>query len=510
MPPDKQYEKSGADSVVSPAQDHHLASPHTLKRNISALGIIGLGMSICNGWAAMSSTIVLGLSQGGTVVVLYGLIAVAIINVFLALNIGELASAYPTAGGQYVWAAILANSARARRWISFTVGWTTIFAWITTTASVVMILAEVAYAVVELYHPDFDLKRWQVYLVYLLTNWLSISYNIFCSTRAPWVGRAFFYFSTLVFLSIVITVVASAPSYNSNKFVWATHTNETGWSSVFVVVMTGLVNPSYLYAGLDGAVHIAEECTRPEKTVPLALLSTVGMGFLTGFAMSVALIYVTQDLTAALAGEQPFLTIIVQATNSKACGTVFMVAFLLCLFVSANNVHQATSRLIWSFARDNGLPYSGALTRLHPTYRVPVIPLLISGVGVTILGALYCASTTAYGSIIGDCIILGNISFAIPATQLLLNRRNFNQNRWLRLGWLGAVANVVTILFCLLTTVMWLFPLTPKPAAEEMNYGSAVLGGMALIALGDWFIFRRRFHGPTQDDVLTINEASKE
>lgn len=134
----------------------------------------------------MSSTIVLGLSQGGTVVVLYGLIAVAIINVFLALNIGELASAYPTAGGQYVWAAILANSTRTRRWISFTVGWTTIFAWITTTASVVMILAEVAYAVVELYHPDFDLKRWQVYLVYLLTNWLSISYNIFCSTRAPW------------------------------------------------------------------------------------------------------------------------------------------------------------------------------------------------------------------------------------------------------------------------------------------------------------------------------------
>lgn len=42
------------------------------------------------------------------------------------------------------------------------------------------------------------------------------------------------------------------------------------------------------------------------------------------------------------------------------------------------------------------------------------------------------------------------------------------------------------------------------------DYGSAVLGGMALIALGDWFIVRRRFHGPTQDDVLTINEASKE
>lgn len=100
---------------------------------------------------------------------------------------------------------------------------------------------------------------------------------------------------------------------------------------------------------------------------------------------------------------------------------------------------------------------------------------------MTILGALYCASTTAYGSIIGDCIILGNISFAIPAIQLLLNRREFKEDRWLRLGWLGAVANGVTILFCILTTVMWLFPLTPKPAAIEMSkLGSLCAAGQVL------------------------------
>lgn len=257
-------EKAQSVGSVAAAPAHDV-SPHSLRRNISALGIIGLGMSICNGyapsgvgahtvadcrcsrWAAMSSTIVLGLSQGGTVVVLYGLIAIAIINVFLALNLGELASAYPTAGGQYVWSAILAKGQRTRRIVSFAVGWTTLFAWITTTASVVMILAEVVFAVVELYRPDFNLQRWQVYLVYLATNWLSIAYNIFCSSRAPFVGKAFFYFSTLVFLAILGTVVGKAPAYNSNKFVWATYTNETGWvkgaGGAFVTIMTGLVNP---------------------------------------------------------------------------------------------------------------------------------------------------------------------------------------------------------------------------------------------------------------------------
>lgn len=101
-----------------------------------------------------------------------------------------------------------------------------------------------------------------------------------------------------------------------------------------------------LYAGLDGAIHLVEEVKRPEKAVPLALLSTVGMGFVTGMAISVTLIYCVQDLDAALASELPFLKIIVQATGSKACGTVLMVAFLLCLFVSANSVHQSTSRLM--------------------------------------------------------------------------------------------------------------------------------------------------------------------
>lgn len=35
---------------------------------------------------AMSSTIVVGLAQGGTVVVLYGLIGISIINAFLAVR----------------------------------------------------------------------------------------------------------------------------------------------------------------------------------------------------------------------------------------------------------------------------------------------------------------------------------------------------------------------------------------------------------------------------------------
>ncbi len=50
--------------------------------------------------------------------------------------------------------------------------------------------------------------------------------------------------------------------------------------------------------------------------------------------------------------------------------------------------------LSWSFVRDRGLPFSRQLERIHPTLRVPVIPLVISFLGVFILGALYVGSTT--------------------------------------------------------------------------------------------------------------------
>ncbi|BGP29480.1 hypothetical protein JCM10296v2_001219 [Rhodotorula toruloides] len=249
-------------------------------------------------------------------------------------------------------------------------------------------------------------------------------------------------------------------------------------------------------------MSICNGCAAMSSTIVVGLSQGVGMGFITGMAISITLIYCVQELNAALASELPSLDIIVQATGSKACGTVLVVAFLLCLFVSANSVHQSTSRLIWSFARDNGLPFADKLTYLHPHSRVPILPLLLSGLGVTILGALYCASTTAYGSIISTCIILGNISFAIPATHILLRKREMKHNRWMRLGWLGGVSNVVTILFCLLTTVMWLFPLTPNPKPIDMNYRAAVLGGMDLLALLDFLFVRKSFHGPTSDELF--------
>lgn len=55
-----------------------------------------------------------------------------------------------------------------------------------------------------------------------------------------------------------------------------------------------------MYAGIDAILHLAEEVTEPRRAVPRALMTTVGVGFSTGFVFAVAMCYCIQDLDALL------------------------------------------------------------------------------------------------------------------------------------------------------------------------------------------------------------------
>jgi amino acid transporter len=68
--------------------------------------------------------------SGGSVSFVYGFIFCIICNICLSASVGELASIYPTAGGQYHYSYALS----AKKWknlMSFLVGWTNIAGWLT-------------------------------------------------------------------------------------------------------------------------------------------------------------------------------------------------------------------------------------------------------------------------------------------------------------------------------------------------------------------------------------------
>lgn len=121
-------------SVVDDAQLAKLGHKAELDRNFSPLAMLGLAFAILNSWTALSASLSLALPSGGPDAVIWGLVTAGICNLALAASLAEFLSAYPTAGGQYHWVAVISW----KRWVpllSFICGWINVFGWIALTAS---------------------------------------------------------------------------------------------------------------------------------------------------------------------------------------------------------------------------------------------------------------------------------------------------------------------------------------------------------------------------------------
>ena len=55
-----------------------------------------------------------------------------------------------------------------------------------------------------------------------------------------------------------------------------------------------------MYSGLDGAIHLAEDCKNAVSAVPWALVSTIVIGFVTAFPFVIAMFYCISDPGAVL------------------------------------------------------------------------------------------------------------------------------------------------------------------------------------------------------------------
>lgn len=133
---------------------------------------------------------------------------------------------------------------------------------------------------------------------------------------------------------------------------------------------------------------------------------------------------------------------------------------------------EVSSRLTWSFARDSALLGSKSLSQIHPRLQVPVWALIANSAVIFIIGCVYLASTTAFNAFIGSGLLLQQCSFAFPAALLLWNKRSdavLPKTRSTNLGVFGWICDIVTVLFALLCTVMYCFPVSLPVTAGNMS-----------------------------------------
>ena len=249
-------------SVVSIHHDDdaHLAAlghKAELKRHFSPLAMLGLAFAILNSWTALSASLSLALPSGGPTSVIWGLITAGICNLCLAASLAEFMSAYPTAGGQYHWVAMISW----KKWVpllSWITGWINVSGWIALVASGGLLGSQLIVGVISFMNPTYSPQRWHQFLIYIGYNLVAFLINAFANSLLPYVTKGAFTWSISGFVIISITVLACAsPNYSSGSFVFTEFINQTGWPDG-IAWLLGLLQAGLGLTGYDAVAHMVK------------------------------------------------------------------------------------------------------------------------------------------------------------------------------------------------------------------------------------------------------------
>ena len=83
-----------------------------------------------------------------------------------------------------------------------------------------------------------------------------------------------------------------------------------------------------------------------------------------------------------------------QGIHSETAAVVFTALGIVIAWFVLNAVLQTSSRITWSFARDNGLLFSNKFEKIHPRLEVPVNALILNWAILVLCGCIFVASRT--------------------------------------------------------------------------------------------------------------------
>ncbi|KAK5944119.1 hypothetical protein PMZ80_003400 [Knufia obscura] len=496
------------------------ASGHVqeVSRNFSLLSLAGVGLTVGNVWPAVGGSILVAIYNGGPPGVLFEFLVVSVFYWIVAACIAELASAIPSSAGVYHWASVTPGKKWGRP-IGFFAGWWNYLAWVFGAASMTSIFSNTLVQMYAVKHPDFTAKAWHVFVTYIITTWIACAVVCSFNKAMPYLNDIgiFFILAGFIVTIVVVTVMpnrAGGPGFASNAFVWTEWTAEIGYPNGFVFA-AGMLNGAFSVGTPDTTTHLAEEIPYPQRNVPIAILCQMSIGFLTGFSYLIALMYAINDYDALFESPYPLAEIYLQATGSPNGAVGLLSLIIPCIGICVCGLYITSGRTLWALSRDGATPFASKLSKIHPSAGMPLTSTIATAILVTILGAIYVGSLTAFNAFVGSFIIMSSSSYiAAILPNLLTGRKNIKTYGPFHLkGAIGFIFNAIACAYMIVWFVIYCFPFALPVDAATMNYASLIWGGFTILVAAWWFLgARKSYEGPPmvqEGGKVTVAETVK-
>jgi len=483
-----------------------------LRRRMGAFTNFSVSFSIICILAGGITAFPLALAAGGGLSVFAGWWVGSFIAISVALSMAQIASAFPTAGGLYHWASLLGG--RTLGWVT---AWFNLIGLILALASVNVGLYDFfvrpelldAGWVEETPHPletgafvalllgvQAALNHWAPrltdhliglsgVLILMLGATLILALLFTLSSETIEWSRLLRFERNLP-LGGPVSVTGAPVSDQAGQFLHA-----LAWPGVWAV-LTGLILPLYTLTGFDASAHAAEETRDAARVVPKGILRAVLWSSLLGGIMVSTFVLALENIPDAIGQGPGYLASLLERLPRPlqwglTAGLILVntLCGLACML--------STSRMVYAFARDGGLPASGFLSRVDRRRATPG-PALWS---VAFTATLLTLWADAFAVLSTGCAVFLYLSYASPILAGLRAERH----RWQRKGPfdLGRASRPCACVAVLGTGLLSLTAIQP-PNEQVVLLIVGLLGALALLwwPLGE----RRRFKGSpaaTQD-----------
>ena len=235
----------------------------------------------------------LGMATSGPRVITMGWIIVGFFALLVGMAMGEICSAYPTAGGLYYWSAKLARKNHAR-WSWFT-GYFNLIGQIGVIASVDYALSIFIGYFIRMFNDDFTLTSGKIYIIFLLVLIAHGALNTFSVDLVKIFGdiSVWWHVIGVVIIAGILFISPSNKRGIGGAFDAAPE-GLTGWTGgAFITVYlfgVGLLLAQYTITGFDASAHVSEETKGARTEAPKAIVRSIYVSAIAALVMNLAMI----------------------------------------------------------------------------------------------------------------------------------------------------------------------------------------------------------------------------
>jgi amino acid transporter len=490
------------------ADDARLASlgyQPQLRRVLGLFANFSVAFTYLSPMVGIYSLFILGLGTGGPAYIWLNLIPI-VGMLFVALVFGELASHYPVAGALYQYSKFSVGPGYG--WF---VGWFYGFALLITVAAVDTGVVGYFAALTHnwfgwsLDPSDHFTILWVTVLLLLIQTTLNI-------TGAVVMGRVaqFGVYVEIVGTFGIAVILAIHGFHHGLGYLFSTQgvthaaTNPFGvdfHGSWLGAALIAVLAPVYIYYGFESAGDISEETKDAGRQVPRAMRLAVIWGGIGSIVLTAALLLAipgdgSKGVGDAVGGGVPF--ILGQLPSGVQDFLLLMIIFAF--FSCGTSIQGAGSRLMFSYSRDEALPASSWIARVHPRFGTPVNALMAGAVisALFVLLVFVSPSTNKHFLFItypgGINALLALVSFGVSGIYLsflltviasmVARSRGWVPEGRFTLGNLGWVVSIVAAAYLALMFVDVVLPTgLDSPRGALFNYDWITLLVIVIIAI---------------------------